>query len=103
MLKITKNRGYVVPVLMSTLDILEYLSRTDAPLKLNEISDVTAVPLTTTYRILQTLVQRGYLTHDPEGKYGLANLPEMRSAFRKPANAADADATMAQKTSKAGS
>lgn len=94
--KVTKNRAYVVPVLMSTLDILEYLSRTDAPLKMNQISDVTAVPPTTTYRILQTLVHRGYLTHDLEGRYSLANLPEMISAFRKHESATDVEATATQ-------
>ena len=83
MLKVTRNRLYVVPVLMSSLDILEFLSRTEVPLKMNEISDATGVPLTTTYRILQTLVHRGYLAHDAEGRYSLANPAEMMSAFRK--------------------
>ena len=31
MLKVTKSRFYLVPVLMRTLDILELLSRSDAP------------------------------------------------------------------------
>ena len=85
----------MVPVLMSTLDILEFLAGTEVPLKMNEISDATGVPLSTTYRILQTLVYRGFLAHDDEGKYSLANLPEMRSAFRKHGHATDAEVSAA--------
>ena len=44
MLKAAKSRFYLVPVLMHTLDILEFLSTPDARLKLNEISDATGVP-----------------------------------------------------------
>jgi Mn-dependent DtxR family transcriptional regulator len=91
-----RHRLYVVPVLMSSLDILECLSRTEVPLKMNEISEATGVPLTTTYRILQTLVHRGYLAHNPEGKYSLANPDEMRPAFRKRGHANDAEASGAK-------
>jgi len=86
MLKVTKKHLYVVPVLLSTLDILEFLSRIEAPLKMNEISDVTGVSLTTTYRILQTLVHRGYLDQNFEGKYSIASLPGLKAAFLKHSN-----------------
>ena len=98
MVKAAKSRFYLVPVLMHTLDILEILSTTDARLKLNEISDVAGVPLTTTYRILQTLVHREYLAHDPEGKYSLANLPVTKTLFGKHANASGVEPSAAQKT-----
>lgn len=81
MVKAAKSRFYLVPVLMHTLDILELLSTTNDRLKLNEISDLTGVPLTTTYRILQTLVHRGYLSHDLEGKYSLADIPVLKALF----------------------
>jgi len=38
MLRVTKSRFYVVPVLMRTLDILELLCESDIPLKSNEVS-----------------------------------------------------------------
>jgi IclR helix-turn-helix domain len=69
MQKVTKTRIYTVPVLTHALDILEYLRERNIPLRLNEISDATGVSLTTTYRILQTLVRREYVTHDPEGRF----------------------------------
>lgn len=81
---------------MHTLDILELLSTTDARLKLNEISDVTGVPLTTTYRILQTLVHRGYLAHDLAGKYSLSDSPVTKTLFAKHADASGAGPSAAE-------
>lgn len=69
MLKITKSRFYLVPVLMRTLDILEVLSQSAAPLKMNDISLRTGISKTTTYRILRTLVYRGYVCQDLEGRF----------------------------------
>lgn len=80
MLKLTKSRFYLVPVLMRTLDILELLSRSDTPLKMNEISREAGVSQTTTYRILRTLVHRGYLAQDLEGRFNLLIRQEMNSA-----------------------
>jgi hypothetical protein len=79
MLKDTKSRRYLIPVLIHLLDILELLQRTDAPLKMYEISDATGVSLTTTYRILRTLVYRGYLAQDREGKFRILDRPELTS------------------------
>jgi DNA-binding IclR family transcriptional regulator len=78
MLMVTKSRFYLVPVLMRALDILELLSRS-TPLKMGEISLAVDVSPTTTYRILQTLVQRGYLAQDLEGKFTVVNRPGMIS------------------------
>jgi len=97
MLKAAKSRFYLVPVLMHTLDILELLSTPDARLKLNEISDLTGVPLTTTYRILQTLVHRGYLAHDLAGKYSLAESPVTKTLFAEHADAPGAGPSAAEK------
>lgn len=75
MQKDAKTRIYTVPVLNHALDILEYLSRISVPLRLNEISDATGVSLTTTYRILQTLVRRGYVARDAEGRFSILSPP----------------------------
>jgi hypothetical protein len=78
MLRITKNRFYVVPVLMRTLDILEFIRRSKTPLKMHDISTGTGVASTTTYRILRTLVHRGYLVQDIEGRFSALNRPELK-------------------------
>ena len=75
MLRVTKSRFYVVPVLMRTLDILELLCESNIPLKSNEVSIATGVPQTTTYRILRTLVHRGYVAQDFEGRFTILSLP----------------------------
>jgi hypothetical protein len=69
MLKLSRNRFYSVPVVLRTLDVLEYLYRCESPLKTNEVSDNLRVPRTTTYRILRTLVHRGYVFQDLDGRF----------------------------------
>jgi len=75
MQKITESRLYEIPVLMRTLDILEFLCGSDTPLRTNEISDATGVPRTTTYRILQTLSRRGYIAKDVKGRFSVLSMP----------------------------
>jgi len=70
-----KKRIYVVPVLMRTLDILELLCGSDIPLNSHEISNATDIPHTTTYRILQTLLRRGYVAQNHGGRYSIRSLP----------------------------
>ena len=89
MLKITKSRFYLVPVLMRALDILEVLSSSDAPLKMNDLSHSTGISKTTTYRILRTLVYRGYVVQDLEGRFSILDRPGPKSALPE-ANEADA-------------
>ena len=89
--KVLKSRLHVVPVLLRALDVLELLSRTNAPLRMDEIADTTGVSRTTTYRILQTFVHRGYLAHDLEGKYSLSKSIDMTTILRWHATAADAE------------
>ena len=74
-MRVTKNRFNVIPALMRMLDILELLSGSDIPLESNEISRVIGVPQSTTYRILRTLVHRGYVTQDIEGRFRILDLP----------------------------
>jgi IclR helix-turn-helix domain len=83
MLKLSRNRFYSVPVVMRTLDVLEYLYRCESPVKTNEISDNLRVPRTTTYRILRTLVHRGYVLQDLDGQFSV-NRPGMKFAPNRP-------------------
>jgi CRP-like cAMP-binding protein len=75
MRKVTKRQPYSVPVLMRALDILEFLRGSDIPLKPDEISNATGVSRTTTYRILHTFVDRGYVAQNPGGKFSSLSLP----------------------------
>jgi len=71
MQRVGRKRIYVVPVLMRTFDILELLCGSDVALNSNEISNATDIPHTTTYRILQTLLLRGYVTQNHSGKFSI--------------------------------
>lgn len=70
-LRLTKSRYYSVPVVERTLDILEVLHGSDCPLKTNEISSLAKVSRSTTYRILRTLVQRGYVFQNLDGEFSV--------------------------------
>lgn len=69
MLKLSKTGSYSVPVVQHTLDILELLYRSDSALKMNEISNKTGTAHSTTYRILRTLADRGYIVHHIDGGF----------------------------------
>ena len=71
MLKLSKMGSYSVPVVQHALDILELLYRNESPLKMNEISKQTGTAHSTTYRILRTLVGRGYVVQDLSGGFGI--------------------------------
>lgn len=52
------------------LTLLEHLSRYDAPVRLAELSRAIDMNKSTTYRLLETLAQMGYVTQDePNGRY----------------------------------
>jgi hypothetical protein len=72
MLKISQTRSYSVPVVERTCDILELLESSDVSLRSNQIADLTHISRTTTYRIMRTLVQRGYVVQNLDGSYALA-------------------------------
>jgi len=71
MLRLSKTRSYSVPVILHALDILELLSASEVPLKTNEIADFTHIPRSTTYRILRTFLERGYIYQNLEGQFGV--------------------------------
>ena len=60
---------YLIPVLSKALDILELLQNENEPLTLEAIHQRTRVSKTTVYRVLKTLVHRGYLALTPNGSY----------------------------------
>jgi len=70
MLKISKAPAlYTVPVLMHTFDILELLFRNGASMKMDDIAAATTIARSTVYRVLRTLVYRGYVSHGLDGRY----------------------------------
>jgi len=77
MLKVSKTGSYSVPVVQRTLDIFELLYRSDSPLKMNQISSQTGTAHSTTFRILRTLVDRGYIYHDLDGGFGVKSSTEL--------------------------
>lgn len=64
---------YIVPVAAKTLDILEAFRSPGDELTLKDIIQKTGIAHATAFRILFTLVQRGYLTRNGNG-YRLAKL-----------------------------
>jgi ribose transport system substrate-binding protein len=63
------KRLYLIPVLSKALDILELLQSEGQPMSLEQIHRSTRVSKTTVYRVLKTLVHRGYLAQAPDGSY----------------------------------
>ncbi|MEG9438298.1 substrate-binding domain-containing protein [Edaphobacter sp. HDX4] len=65
----TSKRLYLIPVLSKSLDILELLQAETRPMTLEAIHRRTRISKTTVYRVLKTLVHRGYLAQSPDGMY----------------------------------
>jgi len=84
MLRITHHRAYEVPMVMRALDILEFLRRTNLALKMDEIAAQTNTSRTSTYRIIRTLVIRGYLSESLNGQYRFNTLnPVLTPSFEE--------------------
>ena len=57
---------------MKAINILEIFLKSDSTLSLKEISKLTGLNVATTYRLVSTLLQRGYLSHNQnKGMYSL--------------------------------
>jgi ribose transport system substrate-binding protein len=69
------GRLYLIPVLSKALDVLELMQQENNPTTLEEIFQRTNISKTTVYRILKTLVHRGYLAHSENGLYRLVTRP----------------------------
>ena len=65
------DRPIVVPALEKALDILEYLVFTERHMTVGELSTELGIPQASAFRIVNTLVHRGYLAKRPNGKLHL--------------------------------
>lgn len=67
--KSRSKRLYLIPVLTKALDILELLQTENQPMMLETIHKRTKISKTTVYRILKTLVHRGYVAQAGDRHY----------------------------------
>jgi ribose transport system substrate-binding protein len=67
--KVKARRLYLIPVLTKALDILELLQAENQPMVLETIHKRTKISKTTVYRILKTLVHRGYVGQGADRQY----------------------------------
>ena len=75
MAKAKIKRLYLIPILSKALDVIELLEQDNAPLTLEDVYQQTNISKTSVYRILKTLVHRGYLAQTPNGQYRLVSRP----------------------------
>lgn len=73
---------YLIPILSKTLDVIELLETEKKPLNLEQIHQRTGISKTTVFRILHTLVHRGYVSRPEDGAYRLVSRPrKLRFGF----------------------
>src|SRR5579871_742827 len=69
------KRLYLIPILSKALDVLELLEQTNGPIALEDVYQQTNISKTSVYRILKTLVHRGYVAQGQSGQYRLVSRP----------------------------
>jgi ribose transport system substrate-binding protein len=69
------KRLYLIPILSKALDVIELLEQDNASLTLEDVYQKTNISKTSVYRILKTLVHRGYLAQTQSGQYRLVSRP----------------------------
>jgi ribose transport system substrate-binding protein len=69
------KRLYLIPILSKALDVLELLEESHAPASLEDVFQRTKISKTSVYRILKTLVHRGYVAQGQNGLYRLVSRP----------------------------
>lgn len=69
------KRLYLIPILSKALDVLELLEEDHAPVTLEDVFQRTRISKTSVYRILKTLVHRGYVAQSQDGLYRLVSRP----------------------------
>ena len=69
------KRLYLIPILSKALDVIELLEENHAPVSLEDVYQKTRISKTSVYRILKTLVHRGYVAQSQEGLYRLVSRP----------------------------
>jgi len=78
------KRLYLIPILSKAFDVLELLQKEQRPMTLEAIFQRTHISKTTVYRILKTLVHRGYLAQSQDGLYREITRPrKVRFGFGK--------------------
>lgn len=65
------RRLYLIPVLLKAIDVLEIFQVESEPMTLEAVHRHAKISKTTAYRVLKTLVHRGYLYQSPDGAYRL--------------------------------
>ena len=75
MAKAKIKRLYLIPILSKALDVIELFEQESASLTLEDVYQKTNISKTSVYRILKTLVHRGYLAQTPNGQYRLVSRP----------------------------
>jgi len=76
------KRLYLIPVVTKTLDVLELLQTENQPMMLETIHRRVKVSKTTVYRILKTLVHRGYVGQTADRHYEyIARPKKLRFGF----------------------
>jgi ribose transport system substrate-binding protein len=66
----TTKRLYLIPILSKALDVMELLQTERAPMSLEAVYQRTRFSKTSVYRILQTLLHRGYVADRATGSTG---------------------------------
>jgi ribose transport system substrate-binding protein len=69
------KRLYLIPILSKALDVLELLEQGHVPVTLEDVYQKTHFSKTSVYRILKTLVHRGYVAQSQNGLYRLVSRP----------------------------
>ena len=69
------KRLYLIPILSKALDVLELLEQGHVPVTLEDVYQKTHFSKTSVYRILKTLVHRGYVAQAKNGLYRLVSRP----------------------------
>lgn len=75
MSKAKVQRLYLIPILSKALDVIELLEQSNAPVSLEDVYQKTHISKTSVYRILKTLVHRGYVAQAQNGQYRLVSRP----------------------------
>ncbi len=75
MAKTKIKRLYLIPILSKALDVIELLEKASGPINLEDVYQQTRISRTSVYRILKTLVHRGYVAQNQSGEYRLVSRP----------------------------
>jgi ribose transport system substrate-binding protein len=69
------KRLYLIPILSKALDVIELLEESHGAASLDDVYQKTRISKTSVYRILKTLVHRGYVAQTQSGHYRLVSRP----------------------------